>query len=288
MGYYKKRKKGKKVEDNYQPPFEQSILGQNVEILGLRQNTLDLLKSSEIATLGDLLKKSEKDLYKIKTFNKKNLLDVNKALEKRKLFLKPIEDAVNEEKSAKPTVSASATTEKGEKAKKNDNGKKSPEPKFADVSEAKTKKEREKLRPKKTVLNDVKDIYVKINKNGLWGFQERATGKEIIKPAYTDVFLFKEDLCCVELEEKFGYIDREGKFVIEPRYDMAASFSEGYACVYVGEKCGYIDKEGNVIVPFDYDAGTAVLEASCRVKRNGQWGELNFADGKPTEIRWII
>lgn len=285
MAYYnKKRKKNKKVEDNYQPPFEQSILGQKVEILGLRQNTLELLQGSSVALLNDLLKKSEKDLYKIKTFNKKNLLDVNKALEKRKLFLKPLDNVEGENKPVEKALVAAPT--KNEK-KKNDN-KKAPEPKFADISEAKTKKEHEKLRPKKTVPVDVKDIYVKINKNGLWGFQERATGKEIIKPAYTDVFLFKEDLCCVELEEKYGYIDRAGKFVIEPRYDMAASFSEGYACVYVGEKCGYIDKEGNVIVPFDFDAGTAVSAASCRVKRNGQWGELNFSDGKPMEIRWII
>ncbi len=286
MAYYnKKRKKNKKVEDNYQPPFEQSILGQKVEILGLRQNTLELLQGSGVALLNDLLKKSEKDLYKIKTFNKKNLLDVNKALEKRKLFLKPLDNA---EGSEKVVEKAPAATEKHEKGKKNDNNKKVAEPKFADVSEAKSKKEHEKLRPKKTVPVEVKDIYVKINKNGLWGFQDRATGKEIIKPAYADVFLFKEDLCCVELEEKFGYIDREGKFVIEPRYDMASSFSEGYACVYEGEKCGYIDREGNVVVPFDYDAGTAVSESSCRVKRNGQWGELNFSDGKPLEIRWII
>ncbi len=281
MGYYKKRNKGKGQQDNYLPPFEQSILGQNIEILNLRQNTFDLLKGAGVNVLQDLLKRRPKDLYKIKMFNKKNLFDVQQALDKRNLFLRPEE--------TEETPKAQPDTQKEEKQNPSKKDKKGfVDVKFLDVSEAKTKREREKHRPPKTVIPDVKDKYVKINKNGLWGFQERATGKEIIKASYSDVFTFKEDLCCVELEDKYGYIDRRGRFIIEPKYDMASSFSEGYACVYQGDKCGYIDKEDNIIVPFEFDAGTPVTDSGCRVKKNGQWGELNIVDGKPSEIRWII
>ncbi len=301
MGFYnKKRNRGKKhVEDNYVPPFSQEELSKGLDILRLNPKTLELLTGANITTIGQLVKRSEKDLYKIKTFNKKNLFDVKNGLSKNKLFLKPMEEKTDKEPQEKPQAQTQKDKQNGQKTSQNaqkdrqNNGNKKERreerPRFDDVSEAKTKREREKLRPKKTVVEDVKDIYVKINKNGLWGFAERANGKEAISPKFDDVFSFKEDVCCVEFDGKYGYIDRKGDFVIEPQYDIAASFSMGYACVYKGDNCGYINKEGTLVIPTIYDAGTAVKEDGCRVKKNGQWGEINFDEnGTPTEVRWIV
>ena len=92
-------------------------------------------------------------------------------------------------------------------------------------------------------------------------------------------------MCCVESEDAFGFIDREGKVVIPLIYECASSFSEGLACVFKGGTCGYIDKEGNTVIPFVYDAGTAVTGGECRVKKAGKWGELHIAD--PDNVRWI-
>ncbi|HIV00864.1 MAG TPA: WG repeat-containing protein [Candidatus Stercoripulliclostridium merdipullorum] len=153
------------------------------------------------------------------------------------------------------------------------------------LSEQKMKEERRKKRPVRVAPPPIHDIYIKINKNGKWGFADRS-GKEVIAPIYDEVFMFKEDVCCFERDELFGYIDRQGNEIIAPVYECAASFSEGYACVFKGGVCGYIDKEGNAVIDFQYDAGTPVIDGNCRVKKNGKWGEL-YID-RPNEVRWII
>ncbi len=296
MGFNKKRNRKKHVEDNYVPPFDTKVLEQGLDILRLNDKTLPLLVGAGITTIGQLVKRSEKDLYKIKTFNKKNLFDVKNGLSKNKLFLKPMAENTDTQNVNNGTQTSKEPKDKNQdkrnpKEQQNRKDNKPSEdrhPRFEDISEAKTKKEREKLRPKKTVIEDIKDIYVKINKNGLWGFAERANGKEAVSPKYNDVFSYKEDVCCVEFDGKYGYIDRKGNFVIEPKYDIAASFSMGYACVYIGDNCGYINKEGTLVIPCIYDAGTAVKEDGCRVKKNGQWGEILFVDGVPQEVRWIL
>lgn len=140
-------------------------------------------------------------------------------------------------------------------------------------------------RPTREIIKEEPDIYVKVNKNGKWGFLDR-NNKQVIAPLYDEVFCFKDDVCCVELNEKFGYINRAGEVIVPITYDCACSFSEGLACVYKNNKCGYIDKENNVVIDFIFDAGTPVIDRNCRVKRDGKWGEL-FIDN-PNEIRWII
>ncbi len=155
------------------------------------------------------------------------------------------------------------------------------------------------VRPKKPVVEavkDIPDIYVKVNKNGKWGFKNRA-GKQVVDSIYDEVFNFKEELCCVQKDDLYGFINRDGQVVIPLVYSCATSFSEGLACVFKGEKCGYIDTENNVVVNFDYDAGTMVIDGECRVKKDGKWGELHIR--KPSKnddsvgigvenIRWII
>lgn len=310
MGYYnnKKRNKNKKPrEDNYIPPFSAEVLAKPLSEFPFNPKTAELLAGAKINTVLELVRKEEKDLYKISTFNKKNLFDVINTLKRNGgLFLKPADkpaEKAPEAAAARPQGNA-PTDRRGGKpengknerrdnknAAKDDrrNNREKPE-RFAPVSEKSTKAEREKLRPKKTKVEYYSDSYVKINKNGKWGFMTR-DGKEVVEAKFDDVSVFKEDLCCVEINGKMGYIDRQGAFVIEPQYDLAMSFSEGLANVYKGETCGYIDKENNVVVEFKFDAGTAFTDGSCRVKKDGKWGELYFTEkdgNKTTEIRWII
>lgn len=153
------------------------------------------------------------------------------------------------------------------------------------VSEKKTKDEKEKNRPARPKVQAVSDIYLKVNKNGKWGFADRS-GKETVAPKYDEVFNYKDDMCCVELNERFGFIDRNGEEVVPVIYEIAMSYSEGYAAVFKNGYCGYIDKENNVVVDFKYDAGTPVIDGNCRVKKDGKWGEL-YID-RPDEVRWII
>ncbi|HHU43197.1 MAG: WG repeat-containing protein [Bacillota bacterium] len=237
------RRKKKKPVDNYKPPFDKKILEEPIESLKFKvDNTLELLKSGGLRNLGDIVRREEKDFYKIFKFKKRNLIDVIKAIKPKKLYLKP---------SQKETAEST------------------PQP-----------KEKKSHKPKKAPA----DIYVKFNKGGKWGFTDR-NGKVVIPPQFDEVFSYKEDLCCVEKDERFGFIDREGVEVVPIIYECALSFSEGLACVFKGGKCGYINKENEVVIDFQFDAGTSVENGKCHIKRDEKWGELTISD--PANIRWI-
>lgn len=153
------------------------------------------------------------------------------------------------------------------------------------ITEAKTKAAREKLRPQKQPVKIPSDLYLKINKNGKWGFMDRK-GRVVVEPIYDEVFNYKDDICCVELNERYGYINRQGEEIAPTIYEVASSFSEGYASVCKGGAYGYINAENEVIVDFKFEAATSVIEGNSRVKKDGKWGEL-FIDN-PEEIRWIV
>src|SRR5688572_25841224 len=52
----------------------------------------------------------------------------------------------------------------------------------------------------------------------------------------------------IEVEGKFGYIDRAGQVVIKAQFDRAERFSEGRAAVAINDKYGFIDETGRVVV----------------------------------------
>ncbi|MDR0697206.1 MAG: WG repeat-containing protein [Christensenellaceae bacterium] len=155
---------------------------------------------------------------------------------------------------------------------------------FLDRDKALSRVKKSKQKAKADELSP--DIYIKINKNGKWGFVDRSKKQTVIQPIYDDLFTFKEGFCCAEIDNLFGFINRSGEHVIPFEYECALSFSEGYACVYKEGRCGYINIHNEVVVKFEYDAGTPVEEGSCRVKKNGKWGELSIAN--PNSIRWIV
>ncbi len=287
-----RRFKHKKPQrDNYQPPYSEQVLSESVEVLSLREETLNLLLKANVKNLKEVLKREEKDFYRISTFNKKNLLDLKKALQAKKLELKPTTESKedNSVKQTAPKGEENANKEKLPKAKPNEGGiaKKNPSKDKYGVVESPTFASILPERPPKVKIvapKDVPDVYVKVNKGGKWGFKDRMN-KQTVAPLYDEVFNYKEDICCVEKDELFGYINREGEEIVPIMYTCATSFSEGYACVFKKDKCGYIDANNQTIIDFKYDAGTPVVDGECRVKLDGKWGELHIDN--PREVRWI-
>ena len=65
---------------------------------------------------------------------------------------------------------------------------------------------------------------------------------------------FSEGMACVEINDKYGYIDKTGKMVIEPQFRSATEFSDGLALIS-NEKgqYGYIDKTGTIVIQPIYE-----------------------------------
>ncbi|EAL1455719.1 WG repeat-containing protein, partial [Campylobacter coli] len=54
--------------------------------------------------------------------------------------------------------------------------------------------------------------------NGKWGFIDK-NGEFAIKPKFDDIWDFSEGLAKVKLNGKYGFIDKNGDFVIKPKFD---------------------------------------------------------------------
>jgi hypothetical protein len=74
------------------------------------------------------------------------------------------------------------------------------------------------------------------------------SGKEITKPLFDSIGVFKEGMAEVVLNNKWGFINKKGKIVVPPKYHVAFPFENGLAFVAVKNAwCAYIDKKGKII-----------------------------------------
>lgn len=62
----------------------------------------------------------------------------------------------------------------------------------------------------------------------------------------------------INVNGKYGFMDRSGKTVIAPQFNHAYGFSEGLAAVMVGDKTGYINTKGSLVITPQFDTSTSV------------------------------
>ena len=65
--------------------------------------------------------------------------------------------------------------------------------------------------------------------------------------------------------------------VVSPKYDIVSRFSEGMAAVQLNGKWGFIDKTGKEVVPFKYDDAFDFHEGMAKIKLNGKIGFIDMA-----------
>uniref|UniRef100_UPI002606301D WG repeat-containing protein n=1 Tax=uncultured Amphritea sp. TaxID=981605 RepID=UPI002606301D len=74
----------------------------------------------------------------------------------------------------------------------------------------------------------------------------------VITVKYDEIGVFKEGLAKVELNGKFGFIDKNGQEIVELKYDNTEEFIEGLAAVCLNNMWGFIDKTGKMVIPAEY------------------------------------
>ncbi|HRR89472.1 MAG TPA: WG repeat-containing protein [Eubacteriales bacterium] len=219
--------------------------------LKLSESTERLLLSNNIKIIGDLLRRTEKDMYRVQNLGKRNLLEIKAALNRIGLDLADTEPQRRQDDM----------------------------PNKGGVKSAPAK---DLKRPAPAPLKEPLPLeeWQKYCRGGKWGFFDGL--KVVVPPEYDEVWLFKEGLACVEREEKCGFIDRDNHLVIPCTYDTAMSFSEGLAMIVENNKCGYINKNNELVIPCQFEAATAFEDGKARVKLDGRWGYI-YPDGT---INW--
>ena len=138
---------------------------------------------------------------------------------------------------------------------------------------------------------------------------KKNSGKK--KREYEYVGEYSDGLAMVQLNGKYGFIDKSGTLVIPCKYDDSNSFREGLAAVtlngndgyitqteiwydYAGKnlsnnlrlvklngKYGFIDKSGTEVIPCKYDEADSFREGLAKVVLKGKYG---FVDKTGTEV----
>ncbi len=107
------------------------------------------------------------------------------------------------------------------------------------------------------------------------------SGEIVIKPQYEGGMPFHNGYAGVVIDEKIGFIDREGNIQINPRFDkenMAAPWGD-FILFQEGKDFGYMDFEGKVVISPQFDEVSPFVDGIALVAVEGKKGFIN-TDGK--------
>ncbi len=305
--YNRKNKRPKKsVDENVINEaltiYSQEQLSLTLKDLGISDTTCALLNNNKINLASDLIKRTEKDMYRVQGLNKKILFEVKDALKAKGMTFRVDEAIKQEQKPQKQNTQTAPNAQVDKKQDKKTQDKKTKLQKqeiVVEVAEdfkslkfgladkksknqkAKKQDTQKQEKPKSDSVAPQPGEWRKVLKGGKWGYSDGY--KLVIPTMYDEIFAFKEGLASVEIDEKCGYVDEQNNMVIPLDYETAMSFSEGVAMVVKNGKCGYINKNNEVVIPFEYDAATPFENGEAKIKKDGKWGTLTM-DNK---VVWI-
>jgi hypothetical protein len=113
----------------------------------------------------------------------------------------------------------------------------------------------------------------KDNKKGLMSVY----GKTILRPTplYQELHVMQNERVGVKINNKYGFVDRNGKLRIANRYEGIGNFSENMAAIRIRDRWGFVDKAEELRVQPSYDEVRNFHNGIAAVKRNGKWGFVN-------------
>lgn len=118
------------------------------------------------------------------------------------------------------------------------------------------------------------DGLAEVEIDGKYGCVDKK-GNIVIKPIFDGLASFKDGLARVEINRQWGFIDTNGNFSIEPKFDGAGDFNDGLAKVRLNRKWGFIDKAGNFIIEPKFDGAEDFDDGRAIVEINGKWGAID-------------
>ncbi|HSI70144.1 MAG TPA: WG repeat-containing protein [Gillisia sp.] len=110
--------------------------------------------------------------------------------------------------------------------------------------------------------------------NQKFGYIDR-NGDKAIPFRYDGAWAMSEGLGLVQTNGKWEFINDNGEVQIDMQFDDALPFSDGLAAVKIGEEWGFIDKEGQMVIKPEYDYARSFEESLAPVLVKDNWGFIN-------------
>lgn len=130
-----------------------------------------------------------------------------------------------------------------------------------------------------------------------WGFADR-TGRVVINTMYETVSDFHNGLACVQLQGKFGYLNKAGKEAIEIKFVGAKSFNDSLAPAALPQlgmevhgapamKWGFINTKGESVIAKKYNRVWYFFEGFAPVEINGYFAYINKKGEQITQFEYL-
>jgi hypothetical protein len=130
-------------------------------------------------------------------------------------------------------------------------------------------------------------IFLPFSRNEMWGYLDE-TGKEMLKPEFTEANFFSEGLAVISKNDRYGYISKTGKEIIPVVYEEAEPFHHNYAVAKKNGKFGLINRSNQSVVPFLFDDLSEPSEGVCVAVQNDKSGYVSTSGKKITEFVFDI
>lgn len=121
------------------------------------------------------------------------------------------------------------------------------------------------------------------DKKGLMQLRGYGPCKVVLKPnvLYQELQVMQEERVGVKINNRYGFIDKEGRLRIANRYENVLPFSEQMAGIQIKGKWGFIDKAEQLRVQPFYDEVQQFKNGVAMVRKGNLWG---FTDKNGREI----
>lgn len=103
------------------------------------------------------------------------------------------------------------------------------------------------------------------------------SGKMLLRPStrFQEMHVMQEERVGVKINNKYGFVDRDGKLRIANRYEGVAPFSDGMAAVMLRGRWGFVDKVEALRVQPIYTQVQPFHGGAAAVKKESKWGFVN-------------
>lgn len=295
---FNNRKKKPYLDESYVPPFDAAILGQGLEYLKISETVTEKLTGAGITTVFEVVRREERDFYRIPTFDKRNLGELKNALNNRRLRLKPPQERA--EKAPKPVNQEAESksydnrdNNRREARGRDGKAKETPQAQRADNRrdysggrDQSAKDERAQARGARNERQDnaKRDRDQQSRKEAPRrailnpdGISEKRTKeeREKLRPKRPKTEHPSDIYIKINRNNKWGFATRDGKEVIKPEYDDVFSFKEDMCCVEREDAFGFIDRAGEVVIPLVYECAASFSEGYACVFKGGVCGYID-------------
>ena len=126
----------------------------------------------------------------------------------------------------------------------------------------------------------VKENRIGVQSQGLWGFIDAFSYREILPPMADQIICFEDGLACYKKDNQWSIIDSLGKKITNDHFTNVQLLENGFIKVEINKKYGVMDRMGKYVVPLTYDEMKFVIQHEGKsfvgVLKNGKYGIVNL------------